>query len=226
MTLQGLKGVLIDVEVDVSGGMPSWSVVGLPDTGVRESKERIKTAIKNCGIDLLSRKYIINLSPADIRKEGTGFDLAIAVGILQSIGQINDFNSEKVIFVGELSLDGKINKINGILPICLEAVKFGIKKIILPKANSKEASVVKELEVIGVNSLNEVIKYLNNEIKIEPEKTNIDIILNENYLDIDFSEVKGQESIKRAMEIAAAGRHNFLMIGCPRLTEKLCLQEE
>lgn len=206
MTLQGLVGVLINVEVDVSGGMPLWSVVGLPDTGVRESKERIKTAIKNCGIELLSRKYIINLSPADIRKEGTVFDLAIAVGILQSIGKINNFDNDEVLFVGELSLNGKINKINGILPISLECIKHGIKKIILPKENSKEASVVKELEVIGVKDLNEVIKYLNKEITINPEQTNISETFNNTKSDMDFSEVKGQETIKRAMEVAAARR--------------------
>ena len=146
------------------------------------------------------------MSPGDIRKEGTAFDLAIAVGILKSIGKISDFDSEKVLFVGELSLNGKINKINGILPICLECVKYGIKKIILPKENSKEASVVKELEVIGVNSLKEVINYLNNKIKIEPEQSNINDIFSKISFNIDFSEVKGQETVKRALEIAAAGR--------------------
>ena len=120
MSLQGLDGVLIDVEVDISSGMPCYDVVGLPDTNIRESKERVRTAIKNCEIELPSRKYIINLSPANIRKDGAILDLAIAVGILKSMGIINEINLQDVIFIGELSLDGKINKINGILPICVE----------------------------------------------------------------------------------------------------------
>lgn len=123
MSLQGLDGVLIDVEVDISSGMPCYDIVGLPDTNIRESKERVRTAIKNCGIELPSRKYIINLSPANIRKDGAILDLAIAVGILKSMGIINEIDLHDVIFIGELSLDGKINKINGILPICVEAYK-------------------------------------------------------------------------------------------------------
>ena len=123
MSLQGLDGVLIDVEVDISSGMPCYDVVGLPDTNIRESKERVRTAIKNCEIELPSRKYIINLSPANIRKDGAILDLAIAVGILKSMGIINEINLHDVIFIGELSLDGKINKINGILPICVEPYK-------------------------------------------------------------------------------------------------------
>ena len=124
MSLQGLDGVLIDVEVDISSGMPCYDVVGLPDTNIRESKERVRTAIKNCGVELPSRKYIINLSPANIRKDGAILDLAIAVGILKSVGIINETDLKDVIFIGELSLDGKINKINGILPICVEAYKM------------------------------------------------------------------------------------------------------
>ena len=121
MTLQGLAGILVNVEVDVSGGMPAWNVVGLPDTAIKESKERIKTAIKNCEVELLSRKYIINLSPANLKKEGASLDLAIAVATLKSIEKINDFNTNEILFLGELSLDAKIKKIDGVLPICLEA---------------------------------------------------------------------------------------------------------
>lgn len=218
MVLHGLIGSVVDVEVDVSGGMPAWNIVGLPDTGIKESKDRIRTAIKNCGIELLSRKYIINLSPADLKKEGTGLDLAIAVGILQSIGQIRRFDSNSVIFVGEISLNGKIGKINGILPICLEALKYGIKKIILSTENAKEASIVSNMEVIGVENLNQVIDYLNGKIDIYPTKTDISKIFNTGkFLEEDFSEIKGQETAKRALEIAAAGGHSCLLVGSPRL---------
>ena len=216
MTLHGLEGILIDVEVDISAGMPCFDIVGLPDTNIRESKERVRTAIKNCEIEFLSRKYIINLSPANIRKDGAVLDLAIAVGILNSMRIIKGFDFEQTIFVGELSLNGKLNKVNGILPICIEAVKNGIKRIVLPKENSKEAAIVKDIEVIGIYDLKELIDYLNNKKAIEPEKIDLQELFKTNRQNsVDFSEVKGQEMVKRALEIAAAGGHNCLLFGSP-----------
>lgn len=216
MALQGISGMLVNVEVDISNGMPCWDIVGLPDTAIRESKERIRTAIKNCAIELSSRKYIINLSPANIKKDGVTFDLAIAVGILCSINIIHCTQFEDTIFIGELSLDGRVNQINGILPICVESSKKNIKRIILPKDNAKEAAIVEGLEIIGVSNLREVISYLNKEITIEKEASNAKELFQRNIsYDLDFSEVKGNDSIKRALEIAAAGAHNCLMIGPP-----------
>jgi len=178
---------------------------GLPDASIRESKERVRTAIKNCGYEVLSRKYIVNLSPANIKKEGSLLDLAIAVGILCSMDVISCENLENTIIIGELSLDGKINKVQGILPICIEALKYGIKKVILPKENAPEGAIVEDLEVIGVSNLQEVIQYLNDEIEIKKEIINLDEILKNNKQEkLDFSEVKGQETIKRALEISAS----------------------
>ncbi len=214
MCLYGLEGLLIDVEVDVSSGMPSWDIVGLPDTSIRESKERVRTAIKNCGIELKSRKYIINLSPSNIHKNGPIFDLPIAVGILSSLNIIKAFNFENTIFIGELSLDGKLKPINGALPICLSAKKYGITKVILPKENSKEAVIVRGIQVIGIEDLKEAISYLNGELKIKPEENQI--FKTEKYEEkIDFSEVKGQEFVKRGLEIAVAGGHSICLIGSP-----------
>lgn len=158
MSLVGLEGYLVNIEVDVSAGIPCWDIVGLPDVSVKESRERVRTAIKNSGYDMQSRKIVVNLSPADIKKEGSFFDLPIAIGILACSGNIDKSNMQDTIFIGELSLDGKINKVNGILPMCIEAQKLGIKRVILPIENAVEAAVVKEIEIIGVSTLIEVIR--------------------------------------------------------------------
>lgn len=187
--------------------MPNWEIVGLPDTTVKEAKERVRTAIKNSGYEFQSRKIVVNLAPADKRKEGTFFDLPMAVGILINFDEIKKQNLEKTIFIGELSLDGRINKINGILPMCIEAKRLGMKKIIIPIENAKEASIVEGIEVIGVTHLKQIVKYLNEEEKIEPFKINMqEFFKNTNKYPLNFSEVKGQENIKRALEVAAARR--------------------
>lgn len=205
MSTQGIDGYLIEVQVDVSPGMPDWIIVGLPDTSVKEAKERVRTAIKNSGYEFQSKKIVVNLAPANTRKEGSLFDLPIAIGILTNFGKIKKQNLEDTVFVGELSLDGKINKAKGVLPICIEAKKIGIKRIILPRENAKEAAIIKELDVIGVSTLDQLVDYLNDELVIESTKTNIEELWNkEQKYDVDFSEVKGQENVKRAIEVAAA----------------------
>lgn len=216
ISLNGLDGELIEVQTDITNGIPTFEIVGLPDASVREAKERIRVAIKNSQIDFPSRKILINLAPADTKKLGTSYDLPIAIGILATLDLINKNDLENTIFIGELALDGKINHINGVLPMCIEALNLGIKRVILPKANEIEGAVVSGLEIIGVENLSQVIDYLNKKINIKKvEMTYQNMLQRVEENSYDFSDIKGQESVKRALEIAVAGGHNCLMIGEP-----------
>ena len=218
MVLTGLDGNIVEIQTDISNGIPEFEIVGLPDVSVKEAKKRICAAIRNSKIEFPSKKILINLAPADIRKGGSRFDLAMAIGILiasEKIPQIDRNDLVQTIFIGELSLDGKVNRVNGILPICMEAKELGIKRVIMPKANENEAAIVKELEIIPIKDISELVKYLNHEIRIKKGYVSIEKYMNNIKYDIDFEEVKGQEDVKRALEISAAGGHNCLMIGSP-----------
>lgn len=212
IALHGLQGYLVNIQVDISAGMPAFEIVGLPDTSIREAKERVKTAIRNSTSEFLSRKIVVNLAPASTKKEGSIFDLPIAVGILIANGFIYNADLTDTVLVGELSLDGSICSVKGVLPICIEAKRLGIKRILLPKSNAKEASIIQDLEIIPISNLNEVIDYLNGIFFISQEPTTNFIAENHATYEFDFSEVKGQENVKRALEISAAGGHNCLLI--------------
>ena len=221
ISLTGIEGSLVEVQTDITGGLPTFEIVGLPDTSVKESKERIKSAIKNSNVEFPSRRIIINLAPASTKKEGTSYDLPIAIGILIAQKEIINNKLENTIFIGELSLDGKINRINGVLPMCIEALELGIKRVVLPKENAIEASIIKGLEIIPVEDLLDAIEYITGNLEIPSyvSKENINLRPTQNY-EFDFSDVKGQENAKRALEIAATGSHNCLLCRCARFGKK------
>ncbi|MFC1842874.1 YifB family Mg chelatase-like AAA ATPase [Candidatus Dependentiae bacterium] len=214
----GVNAKLVQVEVDVSFGLPGFYIVGLPDTAIRESGKRVLTAIKNCGFRVPAKRVTVNLAPAGLKKEGTLFDLPIAIGMLISLNVLEipqDF-IEETLFIGELSLGGGIRFIKGALAVAYDAKKLHKKRIVLPKANAKEAALIEGLEVIGVEHITELIAYIRKEHAIKPTINSFTNFIEKNLPSkMDFGQVKGQLQAKRALQITAAGRHNILFIGPP-----------